>query len=63
MHTHIPVAMDEGIESQSIIPATGEVNHIDLRTEIMDVQDPTWESSMTFKSGNTVIQMLFTFPV
>lgn len=41
MHTHIPVAMDEGIESQSIIPATGEVNHIDLRTEIMDIQEPT----------------------
>lgn len=51
-HTHttcftVPVAVDEGIEGQSIIPATGEVNHVDLRTEIMDIKGPTCECSMT----------------
>lgn len=37
----VPVAVDEGIEGQSIIPATGEVNHVDLRREIMDIKGQT----------------------
>lgn len=43
----VPVAVDEGIEGQSIIPATGEVNHVDLRTEIMDIKWPACECGMT----------------
>lgn len=43
----VPVAVDEGIEGQSIIPATGEVNHVDLRTEIMDNKGSACECSMT----------------
>lgn len=46
-HSTVPVAVDEGVEGQSIIPATGEVNHIDLRTEIMDIKGPTCECSVT----------------
>lgn len=49
-HTHtrthrlsVPVAVNEGIEGQSIIPATGEVHHVDLRMEIMDIRGPTRE--------------------
>lgn len=45
-HTHrlsVPVAVNEGIEGQSIIPATGEVHHVDLRMEIMDIRGATRE--------------------
>lgn len=41
------MAVDEGVEGQSIIPAAGEVNHVDLRTGIMDIKGPTYECSMT----------------
>lgn len=41
------MAVNEGIEGQSIIPATGEVNHVDLRTAIMDIRGPTCECSLT----------------
>lgn len=43
----VPVAVDEGIEGQSIIPAAGEVNHVDLGTEIMDIKGPACEWGMT----------------
>lgn len=41
------MAVNEGIEGQSIIPAAGEVNHIDLRTEIMDIRGPTCKCGLT----------------
>lgn len=43
----VPVAVDESIEGQSIIPATGEVNHVDLGTKIMDIRGPVCECSTT----------------
>lgn len=30
------MAVEEGIERQAVIPATGEVDHVDLRTHAMD---------------------------
>lgn len=41
------MAVDEGIEGQSIIPATGEVNHVDLRTKIMDIRGPPCKCTAT----------------
>lgn len=36
MQTHtVPVAVDEGVEGQSIIPTTREVNYVDLRRETL----------------------------
>lgn len=32
------MAVDEGVEGQSIVPATGEVDHVDLGTEMVEVR-------------------------
>lgn len=34
----VPVTVDEGVEGQSVIPAAGEVHHVDLTREILEVK-------------------------